>query len=137
MILTSENTSTWRKTCPIATLFTTSSICTGLNLNFNLTKCKSRGMAPKFILHISVCCTPSSGRATCISAQNHMFCTRLLSMVTCIIEYKIHTIFYNVIYNDRNNSLIIVYNCITISIIVLNIAKYCMHFTFYEASHHK
>jgi len=30
----------------------------------------------------------------CISAQNHMFFTRLLSMVTCLIEYKMHTIFY-------------------------------------------
>ena len=31
----------------------------------------------------------------CISAQNHMFFTRLLSMVTCVVEYKMNSIFYN------------------------------------------
>ena len=31
----------------------------------------------------------------CISAQNRMFFTRLLSVVTCIIKYKTHTIFYS------------------------------------------
>jgi hypothetical protein len=34
-----------------------------------------------FLLHVSVCYTPSSGRATRIAAQNHMFFYK----VTCVI----------------------------------------------------
>jgi len=46
------------------------------------------------------CANTPLGMATHIFAQNHMFFTRWLSVVICIKEYKIHTVFYNVIYND-------------------------------------
>ena len=59
---------------------------------------------PTFLLHVSLCYTPSSGWAIHISAQNHMFFTRLLSMVTCVIGYKMHTIYiYIYIYTHTHN----------------------------------
>ena len=57
------------------------------------------------LLHVSVCYTQSSGRVTCICAPNHMFVARLISMVTGVIQYKTHTIFYNVMYSDWNDIL--------------------------------
>jgi hypothetical protein len=107
MILAEGNRSYRSKTFPNATLFTTNSISTGLSLNFGLhgqrtvTKCWSHGMALKFILlHILVSYTPSSELL-----KNHMFYARLLSVVTCVIEYTMHTVFYNVTHNYRNNIL--------------------------------
>jgi len=52
-----------------------------------------RNIFPTFLLHVSVCYAPSSGWAIHISAKNHMFFTRLLSMVTCVTGYKMPTIY--------------------------------------------
>ena len=61
-----------------------------------------------FLLHVSVRHTQSSERATRISAQIRFFFTRLLSMVTCVIEYEMHRIFY---IDYKTTELIYYNNC--------------------------